>query len=153
MLPPFAALSIRQAIETRWRIPPASVRTTLGLGEADSSLCFRRINSADGRPYDLATTWLAPKQGRLTSPEELARIGVWAALARWGATPVRTEQSMTATIATKNEAKLLGLRAPLALLLLRRIGYTADNHAVALTDHRYPGGRVQLAVNYTRVRE
>jgi DNA-binding GntR family transcriptional regulator len=141
----------RQAIETRWRVPPATVRTILGLGKTDSSLCFRRINSADGRPYDLATTWLPPKLGRLTSPDELARIGVWAALARLGATPVRTEQSMTATIATKREAELLGLRAPLALLLLRRVGYAADDHVVALTDHRYPGGRVQLAVNYARM--
>lgn len=138
----------RRPIDTRWTIAPAAVRAALDLRPHERTLRFRRVNSADGIPYDLVTTWLPPQVGRDTSSEELGQLGAWGVLERLGKTPTRTDQTISAALATTSEAKLLGARTPLALMLLRRVGYTADSRPVALTDHRYPGGRVRLSVSY-----
>jgi DNA-binding GntR family transcriptional regulator len=81
---------------------------------------------------------------------ELAEIGSWAVLERLGHTPARTEQSISAAMATRAEGGFLQAKPPLALLMLRRIGYDPTGGAVALTDHRYPGGRVRLSATYLR---
>jgi GntR family transcriptional regulator len=141
----------RRAIDSGWIVPPAAIRTTLGLRSGTRAFRFRRINYADGLPYDLVTTWLPARVGRKTSHEELERIGSWAVMRRLDLVPTRTEQTITSALATTAEARLLEREPPLALLLLRRIGYLADGRAIAMSDHRYPGTRIRLSVSFSGV--
>jgi DNA-binding GntR family transcriptional regulator len=138
----------RRMVDSGWAVPPAAIGAALGLGPGTRALRFRRVNYADGLPYDLVTTWLPPEVGRQTSPEEVERVGSWAVLKRLGLVPARTEQTITAALATPAEAALLGADKTLALLLLRRIGYLATGQAIAASDHRYPGARIRLAVTF-----
>jgi DNA-binding GntR family transcriptional regulator len=65
--------------------------------------------------------------------------------------PTRTEQTITSALATTAEARLLEREPPLALLLLRRVGYLDGGRAIAMSDHRYPGTRIRLTVWFSGV--
>jgi GntR family transcriptional regulator len=138
----------RRLIDGGWVVPPAPIHAILKLSASVRVFRFRRVNYADGVAYDFVTTWLPPEVGRHTSIAELEQIGSWATLQRLGMTPVRTEQTITAALATTAEAGRLGARTPLALLLLRRVGYLDTGRAVAASDHRYPAARVRLSVTF-----
>lgn len=138
----------RQPLDAVWLAPPAVIRTLLDLQPGERALRFRRLNAANGTPYDLTTTWLPPSIGQETSEQELLEIGSWAVLRRLGAEPARTEQTISAGLATRSEARRFELAEPLALLLLRRIGYLDDGRAIAVSDHRYPSARVRLSVTF-----
>lgn len=138
----------RRALDTKWTTPPAPVRALLDLGARERALRVRRVISADGVPYDLVTTWLPAELGHQTSGRELQDTGAWAVFKRLGVEPIRTEQTIGAALATRGDAALLEAEEPLALLLLRRVGYLDDGRAVAVSDHRYPSGRVRLSVSF-----
>ena len=136
----------RRALDTRWMAPPVPIRELFTLDRGERALRIRRVISADGVPYDLVTTWLPPEVGRKTAEQELGEIGVWAVLQRLGMEPTRTQQTIGAALATSGEARLLVAPEPLALLLVRRVGYVDGDRAVAASDHRYASPRVRLSI-------
>jgi GntR family transcriptional regulator len=138
----------RTALDARWLEAPNPIATTLELNRGEKAFRFRRVNSADGMPYDLVTTWLPPDVAQRTDAAELEQTGAWAVLVRLGLVPVRTEQTITGALATRDEARALGAASPLALLLLRRVGYLVNGRAVAVSDHRYPGTRIRFSATF-----
>ena len=69
--------------------------------------------------------------------------GTWATLQAHGVRIDRVRQTVTAALATDEDADLLGVAPGSALLLVRRVAHDASGAPVALADHRYLALAVQ----------
>jgi GntR family transcriptional regulator len=107
-----------------------------------------RLNEDDTGPFDLITTWLPLDVASPISAAELEELGSWVALQRHGWQLSHAKQSITAGSANEADAEALHVRSGSPLLLLRRQAFVTDGRCVALSDHRYPGGRVRLDVEF-----
>jgi GntR family transcriptional regulator len=129
-------------------VAPASVASVFRAREGDRVVCTSRVNEDEHGPFDLITTWLPLDVAAPISPAELEQLGSWIALQHHGWGPTHATQTITAGAASDADARALRVRTGSPLLLLRRQAFTPDGRCVAVSDHRYPGGRVRLDVEF-----
>ena len=82
------------------------------------------------------------------SRRDAQETGIWATLQRQGHSIDVVRQTVTATVATAEDARALGTTEGSALLLVRRIALDADGRPLALSDHRYLAHRFSLEVEF-----
>lgn len=127
-----------QWIERRTCTPSPEEVLALGLPVNARVHRLARIRSADGEPLAIE---------RATIPEaflpDLASVdqSLYAALDAVGHKPASGLQRITASLATPEEAALLGIPAGAAILRIERRGYLADGRAVEFTRSAYRGDR------------
>ena len=75
-------------------------------------------------------------------------VGIWASLQRLGHAVDTVRQTVTAAVATTDDARLLGTPEGSALLLVRRLALSGPAVPLALSDHRYLAHRFSLEVEF-----
>lgn len=108
---------------------------------------LHRLRTADGVPMAIETSvvpavFLPPG----------TRIGesLYAALSALGHEPVRAVQRMRATVADREEARLLGIEAGAALLTVERRVFLKDGRIVEFCESRYRGDSYDFLVDLHR---
>ena len=138
----------RRVASFAYEVPPAAVGTSLRLAAGDEALHSRSVRTVDDVPLDLVQEWVpAPLAGRL-SRADAADPGIWPSLQRDGHRVASVRQSITAGVASDQDAGLLGVDPGTALLLVRRLALARDGGPVALSDHRYLAHRFSLEVEF-----
>lgn len=99
---------------------------------------FRRIRTANGEP--LALEHAIIPEAYLPDPGAVSN-SLYAALEAMGNKPVTGLQRVTASLATEEEARHLGVPSGAAVLRIERRGYLADGTMVELTRSAYRGDR------------
>jgi GntR family transcriptional regulator len=138
----------REVLEFGFAAPPEPTAAALGLSPDTQALRAKRLHRADGTPYDLITTWLAPHIAGAVSRDELQQLGAWETLRAHGVEPVHTFHSITAGAATPDQANSLELTPGSPLLLLRRLATTADHTPVAISNHRYAAHHIRIDIEF-----
>ena len=138
----------RRVVEFGFRPSPGPVAASLQLGEGDDVLHVRSVRSVDGVPLDVAHEWVPGALGGAVSRSDAQAPGTWATLQADGIRIDRVRQSVTAAVATDEDAQLLGVTPGGALLLVRRVAHDASGTPVALADHRYLASRFSLEVEF-----
>jgi len=138
----------RRVVEFGFRPAPDRVAGSLRLGEGDEVLHVRSVRSVDGTPLDVAHEWVPGALGARVSRSDAQEPGSWATLQAHGARIDRVRQTVTAAVATEEDADLLGVAPGSALLLVRRVAHDASGAPVALADHRYLASRFSLEVEF-----
>lgn len=118
--------------------PEAAARLTL-----DPSawvVTIRRVRCGDGTPLALETTAL-PGEYAAVLDADLEHGSLHAALAALGRRMVRATGFVTARLADPDEARLLDLTPPAALLMETRLINDAEGRHVESTQTAYAGGR------------
>jgi GntR family transcriptional regulator len=138
----------RRVVEFGFRPAPDRVAASLRLDEGDDVLHVRSVRTVDGVPLDVAHEWVPGALGARVSRSDAQDPGTWATLQGHAVRIDRVRQTVTAALATDEDADLLGVAPGSALLLVRRVAHDGAGAPVALADHRYLASRFSLEVEF-----
>ena len=138
----------RRVVGFGFRPAPDRVAASLALSPGDEALHVRSLRSVDGVPLDVAHEWVPGRLGADVSRADAQEPGTWATLQRGGTRIDRVRQTVTAAVATDDDAALLNVAPGTALLLVRRVAHDGEGTPVALADHRYLASRFSLEVEF-----
>ena len=116
---------------------PPEVRDFLNLDPGSPVLVFDRLRSADSTPVALMHNVISEDLLEISS-EELERNGLYELFHRNGITPHTARQSIGATKASAEEARLLGIQPGDPLMTAVRYTYDVNGRPVEHGSHRYP---------------
>ncbi len=141
----------RRVVEFGYRQAPPALASTLSLVAADAdadALHCRSLRTVDGVPLDLVVEWVPAAIAGRVSRADAADPGIWASLQRDGHRVASVRQTITAGIASADDAALLDVAVGAPLLLVRRLALGQDKAPLALSDHRYLAHRFSLEVEF-----
>ena len=136
----------RQILLFAYRSAPADVARRLRLRSEAEVLQVRRLNYADEHVFDLVTTWVPAEVAAPLSRAEVEAHGVFGSLRLHGVAMGQVLQSVTASLATSEEAELLGVHPDSAVLVVEQMTYDPENRPIKWSQHRYPAHRIHLEV-------
>jgi GntR family transcriptional regulator len=120
-----------------------------GAGEPVADVLHSRsVRTVDGVPLDLVAEWVPAAIAGRVSRADAAEPGIWASLRRDGHRVASVRQTITAGIATADDAALLDVEVGAPLLLVRRLALDEHKTPLALSDHRYLAHRFSLEVEF-----
>jgi GntR family transcriptional regulator len=139
---------VRRVVEFGFVDAPPAVADALGLAGETDVLASTSVRSVDEAPLDLVQEWVPASLAGAISRRDAQETGIWATLQRQGHPVDVVRQTVTASVATGADARVLGTAEGSALLLVRRIALDAGNRPLALSDHRYLAHRFSLEVEF-----
>mgnify|MGYP001791754823 CR=1 FL=1 len=141
----------RRVLEFGYRQASPVLSSTLGLAAevaAGDVLHCRSVRTVDDVPLDLVEEWVPAAVAGRVSRADSATPGIWASLQRDGHRVASVRQTITAGIASTNDAALLDVAVGAPLLLVRRLALDEHKTPLALSDHRYLAHRFSLEVEF-----
>ena len=138
----------RRVVEFGFRRAPAALAATLGVESGSRLLHARSVRVVEGEGLDVVREWVPTAFGSSVSRDDATHPGIWQTLGRQGDRVATVRQTITAGLATKSDATLLGTTPGAPLLLVRRLARRVDGIPLALSDHRYAAHRFALEVEF-----
>ena len=161
----------RRVVEFGYRQASPALASTLGLASATDAtnadtnadtdvdtdsdtdsdtdvLHSRSLRTVDGVPLDLVVEWVPAAIAGHLSRADATDPGIWASMQRDGHRVASVRQTITAGIASADDAALLDVAMGTPLLLIRRLALDAHKQPLALSDHRYLAHRFSLEVEF-----
>ena len=116
----------------RHQFEPADpeVADVLGIGTGEPAVVLDRLRFVDGEPWSLSTTWMPAAVGELTLDLDMSETSLYRELRERGVTATHGTRSAEATVASHEQANLLGVSAGTALLRLRSTSWDADGRPI-----------------------
>ena len=124
------------------------IAAALELPGGSPVVVLERLRHVDGEPWSLSTTWMPDAVGAVTLGADLTEASLYRLLADHGIVATQGVRSAEATVATPEQARLLGIGAGSALLRLRSVSRGADGTPMEyfIAHHRGDRSRFELAV-------
>jgi GntR family transcriptional regulator len=135
------------------RVVPADteVAEALQLKEGESVILLNRLRFLNGEPVVLVVTFIPERLCPRLVYEDLSNQSLYELLAtRYGLVIVEGYRTIEAVSATREEARLLGVRPGSPLLLLRSIGLLEDGTPLEYFIARHRGDRSRFQVRLVR---
>lgn len=116
----------------RHELEPASmsVADTLGVEPGAEVVVLERLRWVQGEPWSLATTWMPEPVGALTLGANLEDASLYRLLAEHEIIATQGVRSTEATVASPEQAKLLGVEPGSPLLKLQSVSRNVENEIV-----------------------
>jgi GntR family transcriptional regulator len=153
-------MTFTQEMRRAGRIPSSRVLTqairpsstaeaaNLGIPALQPVVHLRRLRLADGEPIALETTVLIGACAGAVMTADLAGGSLHETLGRAGFVLSRGTGTISASAATAEEARLLGLRPGGPLLVERRVIVDPRGRPIEATESKYPADRYALEVQF-----
>ncbi len=122
-------------------IADEAVANALEIPLASPVVVLERLRLVDGEPWSLSTTWMPEDVGRVTLGADLREISLYGLLDEHGIRATHGVRSAEATVATHDQARLLGVSAGSALLRLRSVSRDADDRPIEFFIAHHRGDR------------
>ena len=124
------------------------VAAALGCAEATSVRRISRVRTADDAPLALQVAYLRPSMHDLDADDLERHASLYAAVeVRYGVTPQRARQTITARLPTRHERRLLDIGRFDPVLALERVTFDADDAPFEYVRSAYRGDRYSLALD------
>jgi GntR family transcriptional regulator len=123
-------------------------RGRLRLARDEKVVAISRVRLADGQPVAAETAVFSAELAEGLMAADLEHGSLHQALLALGRVPTAGTASLRAEPATKDDAKLLGMRTGQALLVERRLIFDQTGAPLELTESRYAGDRYRLDVTF-----
>lgn len=124
------------------------VAAALGCSEATSVRRISRIRTADDAPLALQVAYLRPSMHDLGIDDLERHTSLYAAIeVRFGVTPQRARQTITARLPSRSERRLLDIGRFDPVLALERVTFDADDAPFEYVRSAYRGDRYSLALD------
>ncbi|MEJ1155983.1 MULTISPECIES: GntR family transcriptional regulator [Microbacterium] len=117
---------LRHEVET----VDAEAAEALAVDAGDEAVVLERLRFVDGEPWSLSTTWMPTRVGELTLAVDMSHASLYRELRERGVVATHGTRSAEATVASHDQANLLGVSAGSALLRLRSTSWDADNRPI-----------------------
>jgi GntR family transcriptional regulator len=122
--------------------PPAAVRERLHLPPGEPVFLLERLRLADNEPVAVETAYLPCRICPGLLGEDLANGSLYALLAeKYNRFPTWADAEIEACMPTREQVRLLDLKAGMPVLVAHRITYAADYDAIETVDSVYRGDR------------
>lgn len=141
----------RRVLQFRFEPADAGVAAALALNASDEVLKVRRLNLADGEPFAVVTVWVPAALGAELSRADVERSTFYDLLPLKGIRLGAARQTISATAAAPDDARLLGVAAGSPLLVCRRLTRDAAGAPAILGEHRYAAHRTVFEVEFPTV--
>ncbi len=127
-------------------IPPNKVQEAFKLSHDEKVWLVTRLRSASGEPYGLHELYIPPHLQ--FSPREINSLTSYYDLLvqRHNLRPSYATENLTASIASKQEAGLLGIEPNAPLLVAWRVTYAEDNQAIECVKIIYRADRYEYRI-------
>ena len=136
----------RQILKFSYEQAPPDIARRLSLETPADVLLVRRLNYADDHVFDLVTTWVPADIAAPLSRADIEAHGVFGSLRQHNVAIGEVLQTITAAIASPEEAKLLGIHADSPILVVEQMTIDPAQRPIKLSQHRYPAHRMHLEV-------
>jgi len=141
----------RRVLEFGFERAENGVAAALELGPGDEVLRVRRLNLADGQPFAVVTVWVPARLGAELSRADVERATFYDLLPLRGVHLGSARQTITAAVASTEDARLLGVSPGSPLLVCRRLTRDAGDVPAILGEHRYAAHRTVFEVEFPTV--
>lgn len=141
----------RRVLEFRFEEADADVADALELREAEEVLRVRRLSLAGGEPLALVTVWTPAALGAALSRADVERATFYDLLPLHGVQLRSAVQTITASVASAEDAKILRISRGAPLLACRRLTRDIGGAPAILADHRYAAHRTVFEVEFPSV--
>jgi DNA-binding GntR family transcriptional regulator len=118
----------------------------LGIAKGDSALYLERLRAVDGQPIALMRN-VFPVGLFETNSEELAARSLYEVMREQGVEPRSATQTISAELATEQDARLLELEVHLPVLVLERVGFNGNGARVEHSRTRYVSDRYSFEMH------
>jgi GntR family transcriptional regulator len=123
---------------------PPALAPLFGLPTGAPLIHLARLRMADAAPIAVQTSYLPHERCPWLLAHDLATASLFELLRRAGLRPAQASGSVSAALASAEEAALLGLVPPAALLITEQRTCLADGSVIEWARTRYRGDRYQL---------
>jgi GntR family transcriptional regulator len=132
----------------RMETAAAEVSQALRLEHGAKVLFIRRLFVVDGEPFAIFDHFLRPfiTVEQVTAAGELQSL--YKLMAEEGGAPIEAAETVSAALIEPEDAKLLGLDIPGAVLLRRRIGYGPERSPIEFTIYRIRPDRYSMEIEF-----
>ena len=141
----------RRVLQFRFEAADASTAAALQIEPGDEVLRVRRLNLADGDPFAVVTVWVPAALGAELSRADVERSTFYDLLPLRGIRLGAAKQTISATAASADDAKVLGVPNGSPLLVCRRLTTDATGAPAILAQHRYAAHRTVFEVEFPTV--
>ncbi len=122
--------------------PEAALRERLHVPEGEHVLLLKRLRLADQEPVAVEIAYLPCRICRGLLQEDLAGGSLYALLAeKFNRVPTWADAEIEAVLPTREQARLLNLKAGTPVLVAHRVTYAADYDVIETVDSVYRGDR------------
>lgn len=139
-----SSIIVSREIRPAWR----SAAAELHLREGEPIVFLRRVRCADGQPIALETALLVGELSPAVMAADLRHESLHAVLAAAGWSLRRGTATVSASSASKEDARLLNVPHGDPMLVERRVILDAHGRALEATESRYPADRYAIDVRF-----
>ncbi len=127
-----------EVLELDDRVPPPEVALLFGLADNTKVQYARRVLSVDAKPISQVSMYFNLPNGARLSREDLQHESFLGVLRRkWAVTPARATRTVEAGLANEEDARLLRLSLPAAVLVVDLVGYDETGRTLFHINVRY----------------
>lgn len=141
----------REILDFAFEPASPAVARALALDDGATVLRVLRRNLADAVPFGLVTVWVLGQVGDRVTRHDAQTSTFYELLAGLGVRLGSATQSITAALASEEEAGRLDVRPGTPILLCRRLTHDIGGSPVLYSEHRYPAHRASFEVELPRV--
>jgi GntR family transcriptional regulator len=134
-----------EVLRAATRRPAADVRDALGLRRADQVHEILRARSANGEPIVLEEAYLPAAIFPGLRTADLTG-SLYELMREYDASPCSADEEIEATVATEEQARILGVEAGSPLLLITRTSYTEDGVPVEFSRDYHRSDRARIRI-------
>lgn len=132
------------------QVVSSQVATILQVPANEEVFHLRRLMLVDNQPLGILDSFI-PKKFKL-SPDEDYTKSLYRIFDRYGIKIKEAEQTIEASFSTKEESKIMGLKAPFPTLILKRLTYAVGGEIVEYVKGTYHGDRYRYSILLQRYR-
>jgi GntR family transcriptional regulator len=131
-----------QVLDFREVAPEAAIRARLHISAGERTFLLKRLRLADQELVAVETAYLPCRLCPGLLQEDLASGSLYTLLAeKYNQVPTWADAEIEADMPTKEQARLLALKAGTPVLVAHRVTYSADYEALEAVDSVYRGDR------------
>jgi GntR family transcriptional regulator len=138
----------KKVVSVGYSRPSREVRTRLNVTSEEEVFSLKRLMVVDGKPLGILHSYV-PAKYKLSLDEAYAE-SLYRILEKKGIRIQEADQIIEASMSTKEETRLLGLKTSFPTLVIKRLAYSVSGEVVEYVKGVYHGDRYRYNCKLTR---
>ncbi|UCF83172.1 MAG: GntR family transcriptional regulator [Desulfobacteraceae bacterium] len=139
----------KKIISAAYMKAPAAIRARMNLALDESVFSLKRLMVVDGKPLGVLHSYI-PAKYRLSLDEDYTK-SLYRILEKKGIRLRNAEQTIEVSMSIPEETRLMGLKASVPTLVIKRLAYSVNGEIVEYVKGVYHGDRYRYNCRLTRL--